>query len=249
MAPAWSSVLSRYATTVRLATRARGIPFDVVTSASVIVVTASTGRSRRITETEFDRFWPRASLLEPGTEWRRATRNSSYLESIAADLGGLTPQDQETSPATEQVAVAASDSVEQREAERLIIAALSQDLDVPLDPGTFGLATGVRVTVDGYALDPPVLVEAWAHQGRPKPAQKAKVMSDALKLLWLERTQFPSGTRKILALADADAAAHFLGTKTWMAQALSDLGVEVVVVDLPTAVRKGVRQAQKRQSR
>ncbi len=35
------------------------------------------------------------------------------------------------------------------------------------------------LTVDGLSWDPPVLMEAWAHIGAPKSAQKAKVMLDA----------------------------------------------------------------------
>ena len=38
--------------------------------------------------------------------------------------------------------------------------------------------------MDGGTDDPenPLLVEAWAHQGPPKPAQRAKVLTDAFKL-------------------------------------------------------------------
>jgi len=34
-------------------------------------------------------------------------------------------------------------------------------------------------------------VWAWAHVGRPKPAQKDKVLADALKLGWVEKECFP----------------------------------------------------------
>jgi hypothetical protein len=64
------------------------------------------------------------------------------------------------------------------------------------------------VTVDVYYESPPVLGEIWVHQGPPKAAQKAKVIADALKLLWLDRTEFQGRARKILALTDEAAARH-----------------------------------------
>lgn len=126
--------------------------------------------------------------------------------------------------------------------------AVGQWLGIKLAPRSFALSDGVRVTVDGGCDDPPVLVEAWAHQGRPKAAQKAKVVSDALKLLWLDRRRFDGRARKVLAMSDTAAAAHFQG-RTWVASALSDLNIEVHVVDLPAAVRERVRHAQERQVR
>lgn len=73
-------------------------------------------------------------------------------------------------------------------------------------------------------------------------------MTDALKLVWAEAVLFPEGARKIFALADGHAAAHFLGS-AWMARALVHLGIEVVVVELPEATQLAIRDAQKRQFR
>lgn len=140
------------------------------------------------------------------------------------------------------------DSVEQRDAEVHILAGLASELGVSLSPGSFALPNGVLVTVDGVASDPPILVEAWAHQGPPKSAQKAKVVTDALKLLWVDRVLFGGEARKILALSDPAAAGHFQG-RSWMAAAFRDLGVEVRVVTLPAEVRERIRRAQERQFR
>jgi hypothetical protein len=140
------------------------------------------------------------------------------------------------------------DSAVQRRAEAAIIAGLATELGIPLGPGRVDLPNGVHVHLDGLSSDPPVLVEAWAHQGPVKPAQKAKVMTDALKLLWIERWKFRAGARKILALADRDAAEHFLGP-TWMATALRELDIEVKVVSLSHEVRSEILAAQKRQFR
>ena len=91
------------------------------------------------------------------------------------------------------------------------------------------------------------MVEIWAHQGPPKPAQKAKVMTDAFKLVWIERCLFAAGAVKILALSDDAAADHFR-RQTWMAAALYDLGVQVIVVPLPDDIRSQIAAAQRRQS-
>ena len=138
------------------------------------------------------------------------------------------------------------DSAEQREAEAFILAGLAADLGVALVPRSFAPSEGVRVEIDGVAEDPPILVEAWAHQGPPKSAQKAKVVTDALKLLWVDRALFGGKARKILALADPAAAGHFRG-RSWMAAAFHDLGIEIVVVSLPEEVLANIHRAQERQ--
>ena len=139
------------------------------------------------------------------------------------------------------------DSGVQREAEVMMLALLSLELGVALAPRRFDLGDGARAEVDGVSLDPPVLVEAWAHQGPPRPAQKAKVLTDALKLVWLEQRHLP-GAAKILLFSDAEAAKHFRG-RTWAARAMADLGVELRVVELPGAMRARIRAAQARQYR
>lgn len=145
--------------------------------------------------------------------------------------------------------LAPGDSLVQRMAEEVIRKALSATLGVALEPRRLAVADGVLVDVDGMceSSDPPLLVEIWAHQGPPKPAQKAKVMTDALKLVWIERCLFPAGARKILALASEAAAEHFR-TRSWMATALHDLHVEVIVVPLPGDLLSQIAVAQERQS-
>ncbi len=142
----------------------------------------------------------------------------------------------------------AGDSAEQRDAETLILAALSAEIGVQLAQRRFVDARGAHVDVDGVAEDGSVLVEAWAHQGPPKPAQKAKVAADALKLIWVDRSFYGGQARKILALADPVAAMHFQGG-SWIAAALTDLGIEVCVVPLDARVRASLRAAQERQFR
>ena len=130
----------------------------------------------------------------------------------------------------------------------MMLAALAAQLGLTLHSGKRKLPDGTHVELDAISDDPPVLVECWSHQGPPKSAQKHKVMTDALKLVWAEAVLFPGGARKILALADGAAAAHFRGA-SWMAAALVHLGIEVTVVDLPADVREAIRQAQVRQFR
>ena len=138
----------------------------------------------------------------------------------------------------------ASDSLEQRTAEPLILAGLSKLVGVELAPRSLRLDGGARVDVDGAAADESVLVEIFAHQGRLKGAQFHKVARDALKLITLRRSR-PS-VRLIIAFGDPDAAGCVTGA-SWLAEALSAWEVEVLVVDLDDAVRAGLREAQVRQ--
>jgi hypothetical protein len=57
-----------------------------------------------------------------------------------------------------------------------------------LEPATLTVPSGARVEVDGATADRTVLVECWAHQGKPKSAQRHKVLADAFKLAWIATT-------------------------------------------------------------
>lgn len=141
----------------------------------------------------------------------------------------------------------ASDSIEEREAEPLMIAELSRVIGVELKPREVLLPKGHSPLVDGVADSPFVLCEAWAHQGKPKSAQVKEVMTDALKLLYIERA-LSRPAWKILLLSDEEAAASFQGD-SWHANALRTFHIEVRVVGLPQEVRDRVVEAQKRQYR
>jgi hypothetical protein len=83
--PRWELAVARYRVPRRLATRARGASFEVVSAGPALLVTPSSGHPRRITEREWELAVPllnragRAALTE-------ATFNSSYLEAIVEDL-------------------------------------------------------------------------------------------------------------------------------------------------------------------
>lgn len=76
----------------------------------------------------------------------------------------------------------AGDSREQREAEAIMVQALSRDLGIGLAARRILLAEGGRLELDAASRDLSILCEAWAHQGPPKSAQKMKVLTDAFKL-------------------------------------------------------------------
>ena len=135
----------------------------------------------------------------------------------------------------------------QREAEAMMLALLAVEIGVSLASRRFDVGDGAGAEVDGVSSHPPILVEAWAHQGPPRPAQKAKVLTDALKLVWLEERHLP-GAAKILLFSDDAAARHFRG-RTWAARAIADLGVELRVIELPESMRARIRAAQVRQYR
>ena len=146
------------------------------------------------------------------------------------------------------VTVSASHSREQREAEPIMLALLSERLGVELTPRRIVLDEGVRVEVDGAADDLSVLVEAWAHQGPPKVAQKHKVLADVLKMLHVAAT-LPVAPRLVLCLSDSEAAHHFTTARSWAAHALRAFAIEVEVVELPGEIRAAIVEAQKRQYR
>jgi hypothetical protein len=147
----------------------------------------------------------------------------------------------------EALPVPPGDSSEQRGAEAVMLAAWGERLGVALAPARLHLSDGSAVEVDGVGSDPAVLVEAWAHQGPTKPAQKNKVLADAFKLVYVA-SQLPVAHRKVLCLSDDEAARPFLG-QSWYAGALRSMEVEVEVVPLGEEWRERVLNAQARQYR
>ncbi|MER6590370.1 hypothetical protein ABT214_00575 [Micromonospora purpureochromogenes] len=150
---------------------------------------------------------------------------------------------QETAPAP-----AAGDSSVQRHAESVMLGLLGVRLGCALSPRRFVLEDGSRVEVDGADENLTVLVEAWAHQGPPKSAQKHKVLADAFRLMFVA-SSLPTPPRLVLCLSDPEAAHHFTTARSWAATALREFGVEVEVVEVPTEVRSQILAAQQRQYR
>lgn len=70
--------------------------------------------------------------------------------------------------------IQAGDSAEQKAAELVMLDLLGQQLGIKFRKDRFYFARPAWTEVDGYSVDPPALVEAWAHQGPPKSAQKHK---------------------------------------------------------------------------
>lgn len=139
-------------------------------------------------------------------------------------------------------------SLEQRDAERLMLDQLGLRLGVALHPRRVTHQSGAYVEVDGASEDLRFLVECWAHQGTAKVAQKYKLVNDAVKLSWIAKTLDRTPERLILCVSDELAVAHLRGS-SWQRAAIRDLGVEIEVVDLPEAVVQTIRAAQKRQFR
>lgn len=141
-----------------------------------------------------------------------------------------------------------SDSSEQLSAEPYILAAVGERFGVELRKRRINLEAGSRLEVDGYASDPLILCEAYAHIGPAKPGQQKKVMTDALKLV-VARAELGGAEdcHAVLTFCDEAAAAHFSG-KSWMAEALRQLNIEVLVVEIPPEVRESIIAAQRRQA-
>ena len=140
-------------------------------------------------------------------------------------------------------------SQEQRDAERVMLDLLVEQLGLALDPMTITIPSGARVEIDGADAQKSVLVECWAHIGPPKAAQRHKVLSDAFKLVWISSTLYPR-PRLILCVADEAAAAPFRpSSRSWAGRALKDLNIEVIVVPISDELRETLVKAQRRQFR
>ncbi len=139
------------------------------------------------------------------------------------------------------------DSLEQREAEEYMRDQLSLRLGRPLHKARFRFDNGASVEVDGVLDDPFTLVEIWAHVGPPKSAQRQKVSHDILKLMLVER-RAGRPAKKLIVMADPVTEAHFRGRR-WIAEAMREFGITLLVVEVPTDMRARLLAAQRRQYR
>ncbi len=139
------------------------------------------------------------------------------------------------------------DSSEQQSAERWLLDALSKDLGVELAKKKLRVDEDSSLELDGYAENPLVLCEAWAHVGTVKGGQKHKVMADAMRLLFAKAVR-GADARLMLLLGDHVAARPFQG-KSWMAKCLNEFGIEVRVIEMSPELKANVKAAQERQVR
>lgn len=138
-----------------------------------------------------------------------------------------------------------SDSSEQQKAGFLLVDSVSKKLGVRLKTTRLELGQGCTVELDGYSEVPPILCEVWAHLGVPRGSQPDKIMSDALKLLFCERS-LATTFRKIIVFADQAAASPFIGNG-WKAACLKQHGIEIIVLNLSGTPARKVKEAQERQ--
>ncbi|ROS46180.1 hypothetical protein [Curtobacterium sp. PhB78] len=138
-----------------------------------------------------------------------------------------------------------SDSLAQRNAEPLIIAAVAAYVGVPLAPARITFEDGVRVEIDGASEDRAVMVEAYAHTGVLRGGQPKKLATDAFKLTWAGRKL--GSTRLIIAVIDEEVEQYLLRPKAWLTAAMRDSAVEVVRVDIDESARARVAAAQRLQ--
>jgi hypothetical protein len=139
----------------------------------------------------------------------------------------------------------ASDSREQRAAEKEILEALARELGVTFlteHPPRLG-----SLKLDGYAAGPPpVLVEVFAHVGPSKGGQRHKIAHDMTKLLLADRL-LGVNCRKVIAVLDDATIAHT--RKGWDGVFAKEFGIELLVVKGLADRHETLRKVQERQRR
>jgi hypothetical protein len=139
-----------------------------------------------------------------------------------------------------------SNSEVQKRAEAEMRVILQKELGCLLKPETIRSSTGESMEIDGYSKPARVLCEIYAHVGHLKGSQPDKPLADAIKMALAEKW-LGGSWRKVFAFADPRAASSFqIGS--WRAEAMKQLGVEIIVVSLKIRSVKSVTKAQHRQN-
>jgi hypothetical protein len=145
----------------------------------------------------------------------------------------------------------ASCSDVQQLAERLMVNEFSRHLGRELGKATIPMGK-TKVTVDGFHKDENrvTLVEAWAHVGKAKAAQRNKVLADTLKLALITsafRRSDPSlKVESYLVFADSSAATVVNG-QGWASLAAKEFGITTQVIALTADVIETIKDAQQKQ--
>jgi hypothetical protein len=146
------------------------------------------------------------------------------------------------------------DSLIQRKSEILLLLGLAQKLGIEpamLHKKKFLFKSRRKeftIEVDGYCEKPPILCEAWAHIGTPKPAQKSKILKDALKLIFLEK-KLRAKHQKILVFADEEARKSFISGSSWATACLCEYRFDTLVIPLSATQTRMLKKVQKDQYR
>ena len=145
----------------------------------------------------------------------------------------------------------ASCSDAQQLAELLLIKEFSLQLGKNLGKADIPIGSA-NVAVDGFYKDDRlvVLVEAWAHIGKAKSAQRNKILGDMLKLALVtsvvRRANPDLRVEAYLVFADQLAARTVIG-KGWASVAAKEFGIIAEVIVLSEEVIRTIQEAQRRQ--
>jgi hypothetical protein len=142
-------------------------------------------------------------------------------------------------------------STAQQNAEQQMVSQFSIELGRPLVKKTVNLEN-VNVTVDGFYEDErgSTFVEAWAHLGNAKAAQRHKVLADMLKLALITttlRTLNPDALVESYLLFACDRAANLVRGRGWAALAAEKFGIKHCVVEISPETKETIREAQHKQ--
>ncbi len=105
--------------------------------------------------------------------------------------------------------------------------------------------SNICIVPDFYSENELIIGEIHARMGKMKPAQKHKVSNDLLKMLLLDKVQKKT-YRKIIAVCSEREKAVLTGT-SFLAEALREFEVEVILIKLPDHLEKELIEAEKRQ--
>ena len=143
----------------------------------------------------------------------------------------------------------AGDSSVQQNAEEWLLRKLSKERRLKLIKQKFDLEGARQIELDGFCESPLILCEAWSRIGSPVGCQKDKVMTDALKLIFVNKLFYKNEGECILLFADHDAAAPFQRPENWRSQCLKDYDIKIKIIGFTQERKAKILEAQERQKR
>jgi len=143
-----------------------------------------------------------------------------------------------------------SASYEQMTAEPVMIKALSEFLNIPLECIAHNKAIyfeNTHVNVDFYSEAFGILGEVYAHVGQIKSAQWDKILRDVVKMLYIEE-KLGKKYRKMIVVNN-EALYNQLNGNSWKANVLDVFHIELHKINIDSGLEDSILKAQERQYR
>jgi hypothetical protein len=141
-----------------------------------------------------------------------------------------------------------SDSSFQKEIETIVLKKLSEKYNCDLKTESIILDKKIKVVLDAYTEDKKLLIEVYAGIEAVKAGQLKKVLTDAYKLVFVEKILDLKNCTKVLCFVDKQVYDYF-NSNNWYSLSFKELGIKTELVEISNEDYLKLKEVKKLQFR